>query len=190
MEFVQHKTVFLPCDVRIAGYTIKRVTLGHIRLLELVESPFVTGGAITAEDCAIALIILSSPWRKGLRRLRSPGRFALRVKIAMMLHDCGSARTLDAVHAIVFRVHWAPERFVDGKQGSASPYAPSSPFSVRMAVRAAKIPLDRLCHVKAGAWDCVWDVPVDAVMMYSVAQGESAGEKFMNPEEAEMAEEP
>ena len=188
MEFTQHKTVFLSCDVRIAGFKIGRVTLGHVRLLELAESPFIAGGTISAEDCAIALIFLSNPWRRGLRRLRSPRRFALRIKIAMLLHDCGSESTLQSVDELISRVHWAPERFVEDGKGAGRDFDPATGMSVRLAVRAARLPLEKLCHVKKTAWDCVWDAPVDAVMLYGVAQEEAAGAQFMNPAEYEMAE--
>ena len=188
MEYLQHKTVFLPSDVRIAGFRIGRVTLGHIRLLELVESPFLLGGEWGAEDVAIALILLSRPWRMGLKRLRSPKWFSLRVSVAMRLHDCG-ADTAEAVFALLNRAQWAPERFVEDGKDVGRAFECATGISVRIATRAARVPFSRLFHTEKGAWDCVWDVPIDAVMLYCVAQEEAAGAQFMNPEEARMAKE-
>ena len=190
MEYVQHKSVFLPNDVRIAGVRIGRVTLGHLRLLELAESPFLAGGEATTEDCAVALSLLSRPWRRGLWLLRSVRRLALRVAWMARFGGCGrdTAATAGALRELVDRVLWHPERFEEEGREAPSPFDLATGVSVRLAMRAAGLPLERLCHAKKGAWDCVWDAPVDAVMMYAVAQEEARGAQFANPAEAEMAE--
>jgi len=189
MEHTRHKAVFLPGEVRVAGVRVRRVTLGHIRLLELADSPFLLGGDAAPDDCAIALVLLSRPWREGLRLLRSARRMAWRVTwMTALRRRVGDAGTFAALRALVDRVLWTPERFAGDGMPGHRPFALASGLSVRLAMRAARLPMAGLCHAGKGAWDCVWDVPADAVMLYAMADEESHGAQFMNAEEA-VAEE-
>jgi len=104
------------------------------------------------------------------------------------LHDCGSESTLKTVDELISRVHWTPERFIEDGKEAVRAFEPATAMSLRLAIRATKLSLEKLCHVKKGEWDCVWDVPVDVVMLYCVAQEETAGTQFMNPSEYEMVE--
>ena len=58
----------------VLGLRLSTFTLGHAILLHRLESPFVREGDIVAESVAITARILSTPWRKSVRDLKSKTR--------------------------------------------------------------------------------------------------------------------
>jgi hypothetical protein len=184
MEYVEHKAVWFPEPSRVAGSRLMPPTIGQIRLLEACSSPFLCGGPADALDVAIAIRILRTPWRAGRRLLARPRLFALAAHVDLLLRPAlrrpGSA---DEVAAWITRWLWTPEMYVKDNAGSA--FEPACGFTCRLALRAAKLPLAALCHDRPGAWGCVWDVPVDAALLWCVAATEAAGEEFQNRAECD-----
>ncbi|ODU25077.1 MAG: hypothetical protein ABS95_01100 [Verrucomicrobia bacterium SCN 57-15] len=68
---LQYSSVTFPDTIRVFGFTLQPVTLGHALLLQSQRSPFVVGGDKSDGHLIVALYILSRPWRKGERGLRS-----------------------------------------------------------------------------------------------------------------------
>lgn len=184
MEYVEHKAVWFPCAVRIAGLRIRPPTLGQLRLLEAVNSPFIAGGRADADDCAIALWILATPWRRSRRRLERPGWMAARIAWMQWrwVRDAGGCAR--AIEGFVGRALWVPERYE--RDGAGAPaFAPASGLAARLALRAARLGIAALAHGRRGDWICAWDVPVDAVLAYGCVAAEMDGQEFQDRAEAD-----
>ena len=184
MEYVEHKAVWWPCAVCIAGLRIRPMTLGQLRLLDAVNSPFIAGGVADADDCAIALYLLSTPWRKARKSLGAPALLAWRLRLIAWRRVGDVSTTARELEAFVSRVLWVPERY-ETAGAAASSFAPASGLAVRMAVRAARIGIGALGHGRRGAWGCVWDIPVDAVLAYGSAAAETEGQEYQTRSETE-----
>ncbi len=173
MEYLQHKAVWFPGATRVAGHRLRPMTLGQLRLLEAVSSPFIPGGAVGAGDCALALWILSTPWRRARRLARLTARRARR------------AGTVAGIEEFIARCLWTPERYEPAGSPAPSAWSPATGLAVRLALRAVRTGTAALCHLRRGAWDCVWDIPVDAIMAYGTAAAEMEGAEYQDRAEAE-----
>lgn len=184
MEYIEHKAVWFPCAVRIAGLRLRPPTLGQLRLLEAVNSPFIAGGRADSDDCAIALWILATPWRRARRRLERPGWMAARIAWMQWRRVRDAGGCARAIEGFVGRALWVPERYE--REGAGAPaFAPASGLAARLALRAARLGLAALAHGRRGAWDCVWDIPVDAVLAYGTAAAETEGSEYQTRGEEE-----
>lgn len=174
MEHIRHTAAWFPSRVEIAGRRLMPPTLGHWRLLECVGSPFACGGRAADADTALALAILSRPWRRAWRMLRSPLRRALAV-----------ARRADAADALALsawldEAWWQPERYVkDGERRTS--FAPCTPCSVRLAAAAVRDGWLWLCPEKP---ESVWDMPIPLMLFSKIAFEEDDGAEYETPEDA------
>lgn len=186
MEYVEHKAVWFPAVARVAGVRLRVPTLGQVRLLEAVNSPFLVGGKADRYDCAIALYLLRTPWRRARRRLTGGRLLMWKLR---WLSDQALPGAAGELSAFVARALWAPELYVrDGQAAGA--FGPASGMAARMALRAVRLGLTALCHERSGAWACAWDVPADAVLAYGVAAGEIEGKEYQTRQETEALQPP
>jgi len=187
MEYIEHKAVWFPSAVRIAGLRLRPMTLGQLRLLEACNSPFVTGGQADADDCAIALWMLSTPWRRARRVMARPGLLACRLRL--LAWRCGLDRRRGVaveVASFVARCLWMPDIYEKAAPApDSSSFGLATGLAVWLALRARRIGAGALCHLRRGAWDCVWDIPVDAVMACCVVAGEMEGQEYQSRREVE-----
>lgn len=180
MEWPSHAAAWYPSRVEIAGRRLAPPALGHWRLLECARSPFAVGGRAAPEDTALALAVLSRPWRRARRMLRGGWRLALAT--AFLRASAADARALGDWLAEVWRT---PERFVKDGAPRRSPRSFCAPESELVAAEAV-----------AGGWlallpdpvPTVWDAPLPMLLLAGVAAREVAGAEFETAEEAEMAE--
>ena len=187
MEHLRHTAAWFPARAEIAGRRIAPPTLGQWRLLECCASPFAWGGVASREETALALAILSRPWRKARRMLASPWRKALAV--AAMLRRVVMPRHAAMLSAWLGECWSGPERYVE--EGRSRPSAeaapPCCPAAVRIAVAAVR---DRLCGALADPVASVWDAPVPEMLMLRTAFEENSGAEYESADENLAAENP
>lgn len=180
MEWPFHTSAWYPSRVKIAGRRLAPPTLGHWRLLECARSPFAVGGRAAPEDTALAVAVLSRPWRKARRMLRGGWRLALAT--AFLRPTADDARDLRDWLSEVWRM---AERFVpDGapRRAARGRCAPESEIVAAEAV--------------AGGWlgllpdppRTVWDAPLPMLLLAGTAAREAAGAEFETAGEAARAE--
>jgi hypothetical protein len=181
MEYIAHKTVWWPGKMRIAGRTLRPMTLGQLRILEAVNSAYISGRPVDDADITLALYILTTPWRRARHGVHNAYRMAWRMAWLRLRHGRHLPVIAGQLREYVDVELWTPDRFE--KAGTATFYNCATGIAVRMAMRAAALPLQALCHISATAWQCVWDVPVRAILCYGVAHAEIKGAEFMTVEE-------
>ena len=183
MEYVEHKAVWFPTPSRVAGIRLMPPTLGQIRLLEAVSSPFLVGGEAVPLDSAIALHILRTPWRLCRWQLTHTGLFSTLAQLLLLRRAVRAESAAAAISAFIEAALWEPEHYI--QDGSTAPaFRPATGYAVRLALRTARIPLLTLCH--SGSWRCVWDVPVTAAIAYCIAQAEASGSEYQDRAERDQ----
>jgi hypothetical protein len=190
MEYIAHKAVWFPDRITLAGYRLAPPTLGQIRLLEAVNSPYMAGGEVEPLDSAIALYILATPWRRARRRLAKMPRMVWLAHWMLLRRAVRDPGLPNQISAVINHALWAPERYIPDAEKQASAFEPSTGWAVLVAIRACRLPLSALCHEgradrRDSGWSCVWDVPVQALMAYGVAEEETKGREFQTREETE-----
>ena len=185
MEYVAHKAVWFPDRLRLAGRTLHPPTLGQMRLLEAINSPLRFGGTAEALDVALALYVLSTPWRRARRALLRLPMLAFTLRWWMFRPGLRKPATATTLAAWIARAMWTPEQYESNDDRRANSYDPATGWSVRMALRASRLPLSRVCHEAPGSWDCIWDVPVCAIMAYIVADEETHNVEFQTRAETD-----
>ena len=184
MEFLCHTAAWFPARVRIAGVRLAPPTLGHWRLLECAGSPFALGGPATPAATALALAVLSRPWRKARRMLASEWRRAY--ALASVRPSPADAADLRDWLAECWN---GPERYVRDGEGRPSEEAapPCCPVAVRIACAAVR---DRLCEALSRPAASVWDAPVPELLLLRAAFDENAGAEYESPGDAALVGEP
>lgn len=177
MEYIRHTAAWFPSRVEIAGRRLMPPTLGQWRLLECCASPFAWGGVASREETALALAILSRPWRAGMRLLQSEWRKALALA-PWRLPPPSASRELATW---LDEAWWQPERYVKDGEGRTS-FAPCTPCSVRLAAAAVRDGWLWLCPGKP---ESVWDMPIPLMLFSKIAFEEDDGAEFEAPGEAE-----
>jgi len=186
MEHLRHIAVWWPARrVRVAGFPVRRMTLGHLRVLEAMGSPLLCGGKAGADHCADAISVLSLPWR--VASALAPHGALLAVMSAPIARairrDPGTAAAVAQMSAHVGACLWRPEAYVrDGTAPRA--FAPAFGLAVTLALRAARLPLRRL---STRPRRLVWDIPVDEVMLWLSCDDELHGREFAHAAETEGA---
>lgn len=179
MEHLPHTIAWFPARAKVAGRRLAPPTLGHWRLLESCASPFAYGGVATRADTALALAILSRPWRRARRMLASPWRRALALAV---LPRPGAWLDLQAW----LDAAWAsPERYRDdAARPKSEAAAPGTPVSVRLAAAAVRDRLAEACVEKVSS---VWDIRITELLMLRAAFDENAGAEYESPEDAAVS---
>jgi len=185
VEYLEHTASWFPTPVRIGGVGLCVLTLGHYRLLEAASSPLTEGGDIDAEDVALALWILSRPWRSARKAMINPRRMAARLALFGALHRRAiSAENVRKLVEYVKLASFMPDRYSCKKTEAPQRVLENvTAFGMRLALRVCEFPWRDLCHENPGAWSCVWDVPLSAAMAIATAQDERNGQEFQTPEE-------
>ena len=182
MEHLRHIAVWWPARrIRVAGCRVRRMTLGHLRVLEAIGSPYIVGGVATLHNAAAVLVLLGCGWRAARRMVNRPASInTLAFLLCHVLdHDPGAEAAVKAVGAHIAAVLWTPEVFIPA--GSAPPaFPPACGSATKIALRAARLPLATLSlHPHRS----VWDYPVDEVMHLLCCDDEMNGREFAAAEE-------
>jgi hypothetical protein len=186
MEYLRHISIWWPSRVRVAGIPLRTATLGHLRVLEAIRSPFIHGGSADLWDAAAALVILSSSWRAARRLAARPQAFGLLVNpLSTLLHRSpGSAPAIAAVADHIPALLFVPAVYAPESQAPA-PYAKAFGLCNRLAICAATLPLSSL---SLRPHRLVWDYPIDEILLWIGAQQETSTTRdFQDAAEAEAA---
>lgn len=172
MEYVEHKAVWFPCAVRIAGLRLRPMTLGQLRLLEACDSPFVAGGDLATGDIPLALLVLRLPWRIG-RRILVRRRLATTL-CALLAMRAARPGTVEALGAFIRDTLWTPDEFTAAGQTTA-PFPPATGMAIRLALHARQIGALALDPFTRRS---IWDLPVKSLLSTGIAAAEREGREF------------
>ena len=106
MEYVEHKAVWFPSPVKVAGLQLMPPTIGQIRLLDAVSSPFLVGGEAVPLDVAIALHILRTPWRRCRWQLTRPSLFAFLAQLLLLRRAVRAESSVSEIADFVVAALW------------------------------------------------------------------------------------
>ena len=206
MEYLQHKATFLPQPrIRLAGVLCgPALTLGQLRLLEATNSPFLLGGQPAAADCAIALYLISTPWRRARRALSRSSRRMRCWLTYYTWHLRDPARhyhLLTELDAYIKHALWQPEAYTPAPSSSnagvhASIHPLATGLALRLALRAQELGLLALStslsipsrHAVRHA--VVWDLTCAEILAAGVASAEMNGSEFLTRPELEQFGQP
>jgi hypothetical protein len=168
--------------MRVCGRFLRPITLGHLRLLEIIESPFLTGESVGIEDLSAGVAIVSLPlWAAG----QAIGRkWLLRLVALPVLW-----RTLmigqwheeaKAFGEFLADNRWMPEMYK--KEGDiVNVFEFSSSFSMRLAwLLSGKI--GGGVPVKTHP---VWQLTVMECLAWRMTDMELSGKEYVTRDEAE-----
>jgi len=179
MEHLRHIAVWWPARrVRVAGFPVCRMTLGHLRVLEAMGSPMLCGGKAGASHCADVIAVLGLSWRVATALAPHAGLLAAIARpIARAISRApGTAQAVAQISAYINLCLWQPEAYVlDGSTPRA--FAPAFGLAVTLAMRAARLPLQ---SISARPRRLVWDYPLDEIMMWLSCDDEINGREFQN----------
>lgn len=183
MEHLRHIAVWWPeRRIRVAGFRVRRMTIGHLRVLEAVGSPYIVGGSANLHDAAAALIIIAQPWRSARRMVANPHLVnTMAVPLyAVLDRKPGAEAAIQAISTYISAILWTPEVFTPAGSASSS-FPPACGAATKIALRAARLPLAAL---SLRPHRSIWDYPVDEVMHLLCCDDEMNGREFAAAEEA------
>lgn len=180
MEHLRHIAAWFPARVRIGHALLRPMTLGHLRLLEAQGSPFLTGAAAAREDVASALLTLRLPWRLARRLMSRPPLFCAAAAI-LAPPPRKLADLTRQVEEFVAGSLWTPPEYRAPEDSPPSPFACATGLSIRLALRVARLPLERIALRPLHS---VWDTPVVEALWMAVADAEVNGTEYVTREEA------
>jgi len=182
MDRLEHNAIWATASARVAGVRLRPTTLGQWRLLEAAASPFAWGGRASADAVRVALEIVSQPWRRTARRMRSPRLFALRCWVRHLWADASDAARLRSW----LDQQWAsPPRYRERGRSPSEAYPPCCGPADRLAMRALAAGVPALAPSGART---VWDATVAEALWACVCRDELAGAEYQPRGEAEELE--
>ena len=131
-HWVQHKCLWFPGKGRVCGRRLRPLTLGHLRLLEIIESPFLGGGSVGIEELSAAVAIVAAPlWLArhlvGHKWLLMLAALPIAVRWQKWQDEAAAFEQYMADN------QWMPERYSKGNEINCNVFGYSSSFSMRMA---------------------------------------------------------
>ena len=186
-HWTAHKAAWFPGRMRVCGVRLQPFRLGHLRLLECIESPYLVGGDATVMDLAAAVALLRLPWR--VARWAVGRRGALSVASWLVARKSGREwqwhEESDALSAYVEQCLWTPEQFKEdgAKDGSVFGYASS--FSMRVAARLAGSDFRALTRAPCRQ---VWDMTVTEALAWAVTASELSGRNYVTRDEMDAVQ--
>lgn len=183
-HWVAHKAVWLPGRMEVCGCRLPPFRLGHLRLLEIIESPFLGGDGsadVCKADLARAVAILRLPWRVALWLVRRPRLWQWWASwVVWRVRDWpAEARALSEY---LDECLWAPEAYQEqGQAADANVFGYASSFSMRIAWRLSGGAVPTIGHP-------VWGMSIIEALAWAVASAELSGRGFVTRDEMETVE--
>ena len=181
-HWLAHKAVWFPGRMEICGHRLPPLTLGHVRLLEIIESPFLTGGESVGEaDLAQAVAILRLPWRMARFVMGRPSLMRCVASWAVWRVNDWHEEAL-ALVKYIDDCMWSPEAYrEDGEKDVAGVFGYASSFAMRLAwkLSSGAVPTMR---------SRVWDLGITEALAWAVTSAELSGRGFVTRDEVEMIE--
>ena len=186
-HWTAHKAAWYPGRMRICGRWLAPFTLGHLRILECIESPYVHGGQATRPDLYAAVALLSMPWRVARWFAGRPGALSLAVwALARREARCWHWQDeSEALSQFVNDCLWTPEQYSKGGEDDGSAFGYSSSFSLRVAMRLAGHNMQALSRYPIRQ---VWDLPIVEALAWAVTASELSGRSYVTRDEMEQVE--
>ena len=183
-HWVAHKTMWLPGWMVVCGQPLAPFRLGHLRLLEIIESPFLGGDGdaiVGRADLAQAVAALRLPWRVALCLLRHPR--AWRWWASWNVRRVKDWRAeAEALSVYLDDCLWAPEAYQEqGAKSDTSAFGYASSFAMRVAWRLSE---GRVPTLRAA----VWDMSIIEALAWAVTSAEMSGRGFVTRDEVEQVE--
>jgi hypothetical protein len=167
--------------MRVCGRWLRPLTLAHLRLLEIIESPFLSGESVGIEDLAAAVAILAAP--PGRARWMTGRRWALRIAaFAVVTRRQDWHVEAKALSEFLADNQWTPEMYHAENEPMCSVFEYSSSFSMRIAWM--------LC-TKTGSGvpvktHPVWSLSLMECLAWRLTDMELSGREYVTRDEAEL----
>jgi hypothetical protein len=188
-HWTAHKAAWYPGRMRICGRRLLPFTLGHLRLLECIESPYLAGGRATRADTFTAVAIAAMPWRVARWFVGRPWWLSLAAWIVGRRDgiDWVWKEESEAFERYIEDCQWTPESYrKEGeKEDDASVFGYSSSFSLRLAVRLAGMNVPQLSRYPV---EQVWDIGIIEALALAVTAAETSGRGYVTRDEMEQVE--
>lgn len=183
-HWLAHKAVWLPGRMEVCGIRLPPFRLGHLRLLEIIESPFLGGDGkaeVGKADLAQAVAVLRLPWRVALWVIRRPR--AWRWWASWTVRKAANwQEEAEALATYLDECLWAPEAYQEGGQKSDnSVFGYASSFSMRIAYRLSNGDTPTVRHK-------VWNLSIIEALAWAVTSAELSGRGFVTRDEIETVE--
>ena len=178
----QHKAVWFPGRMKICGRRLRPFTLGHLRLLEIIESPFRLSGALDVRDADVgqAVAILAAPLWLSRWLVAHPG--ARRWAASWWLWRHNAEQEAAALVVFVNDCLWSPDAYKDQNEPSeGSVFGYASSFSMRVAWKLAGGAVPVKSHP-------VWRLSIIEALAWAVTAAELSGRGFVTRDEMEHVE--
>jgi hypothetical protein len=185
-HWVAHKAAWLPGRMEVCGFRLPPFRLGHLRLMEIIESPFLGGdgeAVVGRADLAQAVALVRLPWRVSLWLMRRPSLW--RWWASWTIRSTTDWKTeAVAMSEYIGECLWAPEAYQDGSGGSAedhSVFGYASSFAMRIAWRLSE---GKFPQRSSG----VWDMSIVEALAWAVTAAELSGRGFTTRDEVDQVE--
>lgn len=186
-HWMAHKAAWFPGRVRVCGRRLLPFTLGHLRLLECAESPYLAGGDVLPADLYAAVALIRLPWRVARWVLGRPRALA----VAAWRISLGAGRRWDwreeseAFAEYIDDCLWTPDAYRHDAKDDWSVFGYASSFSLRVALRLAEHPMRDLSRHRIRQ---VWDLPITEALAWAVTASELSGRSYVTRDEMETVE--
>ena len=182
-HWMSHKACWYPGRMRVAGKWLRPLTLGHLRLLEIIESPFLAGGSVGIEDVAVAVAIVSHPF--WLARWSVGRRWALRLlALPVAVYTRDWKKESGTLNKYLSDNLWMPEQYRKENEIQINPFGYSSSLSMRLAWMVS----GKWAHGVPIKSHPVWNLTVMEVLAWRLTDTEINGREFVTRDEVEMTE--
>jgi hypothetical protein len=186
-HWTAHKAAWYPGKMRVCGRRLAPLTLGHLRLLECIESPYLAGGEAVPADLYAAVAIISMPWR--VARWALGNEFAMSVAVWLLARRRNKAWDW-RVESRAFGQYiddclWAPEQYSKPGEEDGSVWGYSSSWSLRVAMRLAGINIGLISRYRVRQ---VWDLNMIEANALAVTAAELSGRNYVTRDEMEEVE--
>lgn len=186
-HWTAHKAAWYPGKMRVCGRRLAPFTLGHLRLLECIESPYLSGGDAVRSDLYAAVAIISMPWR--VARLFVGNEFWLSVAVWLVARKEGRRfgwhEESQAFAKYVDDCLWVPEQYKQDGEEDGSVFGFSSSFSLRVALRLAGSNVQALSRYAVRQ---VWDIGIIEALALAVTASELSGRSYVTRDEIDQVE--
>jgi hypothetical protein len=174
----------MPGRMDVCGYRLPPFRLGHLRLLEIIESPFLGGegqALVGKADLAQAVAVVRLPWRVALLVMRRPALW--RWWASWTVRNVSDWQDeAKAFGDYVADCLWAPEAYSeDGAKTDETPFGYASSFAMRIAWKLSG------GSIPSKGWGG-WNLSIVEALAWAVTAAELSGRGFVTRDEMDTVE--
>lgn len=160
---------FAPETFRVLGFKLKTLSIGHVHLLQAIDSPFLSGGAIDMDDLVAGVFICSRNWKSNLWHQRHWRLHNLYMLLWQRLVGPFNLLEKKILFADYLHRHYEMPIYRSNLPENERPFEPSgAPVSVTVRTTL----MAEFGLREADLWDRPWQESVMDCMTLKAARGE------------------